>query len=541
MKTATPLYFRQLGNEFLENILRQLVEQQHVLQVFFTPRQSSTMAHLVVHLEQKAAADQLQGSKWVRKARKLYRTNVYFIYSTRLLHQSSIGHPFVACYCMPSALLYERDGAGKLAVGKRGWKAYKKKFNRFADGFRHDHDLHRTQIGHLIADGSPKSVLTSYERLIEHDLEYLEGLFAGHAEGPQGLDARIENLVAYVPEIQRCFVAKGRGCYFLTDVFTKAREADADEDIAYGSEMYAAIDNVEQGLYRLIEERLAAMKHWIRKGKLKRLSDPAPPCKVPNDKIPDVVMATLLKSVAVEQAYLFHQATYGATTTYYLLLIGDGLGNELLRSLAQSLKSGTDGNPDLVLLGHNRHWIQKHLYQHQPFFMEIVQERHLVYSSSPHHPDLHWEVPHHPYHADLYLLYRDARNAGMQFGTIARDPKGNYHGLGYLLALFFLSFCRTFVFVKTYYLPHHLSNQALWQLCLYADPSLRKHEYLMGQFWTEFFPFVDRHRTLHHRLDRLDKEQVEQMQTLVDKLMEELYRVVAEGGLLGEVREDRSD
>jgi len=75
-------------------------------------------------------------------------------------------------------------------------------------------------------------------------------------------------------------------------------------------------------------------------------------------------------------------------------------------------------------------------------------------------------------------------------------------------------------------------------LCLYADPSLRKHEYLMGQFWTAFFPFVERHRTLHHRLDRLEKAQVEQMQAIVEQLMGELYRVVDQGGLLGDVRKD---
>ena len=87
------------------------------------------------------------------------------------------------------------------------------------------------------------------------------------------------------------------------------------------------------------------------------------------------------------------------------------------------------------------------------------------------------------------------------------------------------------MFVKTFYIPHYLSNKALWQLCLYAEPELRNYEYLIGQFWTAFFPFVDRHRTLHHRLDKLDKEQVELMQVIVDKLMEELYRVVDEGGL----------
>ena len=87
-------------------------------------------------------------------------------------------------------------------------------------------------------------------------------------------------------------------------------------------------------------------------------------------------------------------------------------------------------------------------------------------------------------------------------------------------------------FVKTYYLPNYLSSQSLWQLCLYADSDIRKYECLIEQFWTDFFPYLDRHMTLHHKLSKLNKEEIGQMNVIIEKLMYELHNLVIEDGLL---------
>jgi hypothetical protein len=97
--------------------------------------------------------------------------------------------------------------------------------------------------------------------------------------------------------------------------------------------------------------------------------------------------------------------------------------------------------------------------------------------------------------------------------------------------LFFISFCRTYIFVKTNYLPNYLSSQTLWQLCIYADADLRKYNYLIEQFWTDFFPYLDRHMTPYHKLTKLSAEKVSQMNVIVEKLMGELYNLVIEDGL----------
>jgi hypothetical protein len=105
MKTTKKPSFPKLENEFLENILRQLVNQYTIAQMFFTRQELSSPSQLVINLEKKTDADQLQSAKWVAKARNGYQINVIFIYSGRLHHRFSMGHPFIELYCQPSAII----------------------------------------------------------------------------------------------------------------------------------------------------------------------------------------------------------------------------------------------------------------------------------------------------------------------------------------------------------------------------------------------------------------------------------------------------
>ncbi|MNR11082.1 hypothetical protein D3C85_1273660 [compost metagenome] len=147
-------------------------------------------------------------------------------------------------------------------------------------------------------------------------------------------------------------------------------------------------------------------------------------------------------------------------------------------------------------------------------------------------------MPHDPFHADLYFYYKAAKNSALQFFAIAGNGNENRQGIDFIFSLFFLSFCRTYIFIKTYYLPNYLSSRALWELCIYADPDIRKYNYLTEQFWTDFFSYLDKHRTLHQRVSNLNKEKVDQMNVIVEKLMYELHDLVIEGGLLSDFEQD---
>jgi len=409
----------------------------------------------------------------------------------------------------------------------------------FEERFYNDHDLQKSQIHNLISENAANSVFTSYARLIKYELEYLEALYLLNTFNSLPLAERINNLAAYIPEIQKYFVKNSHSSYYLTELFKKAKEASVnDGEPIHKNEMYEAVGIAEQNLYSLIEDRLDELKKRIKKIASEKQEVSIQMDEKPIDVILETAIETIVKSAGVEQVYLFHQLTYGEKTTYYLMLIAIGAGNEKLKSITQSLKSRTGGKYDFVLIAHSRHRIQENLYEHQSFFADIMQDKNLIYSSSPYHPELHWEVPHNPYHADLYFYYKPAKDSAFQFFTMANNAKENYQGIDYFFTLFFLSFCRTYIFVKTYYLPNYLSNEALWQLCLYADPGLRKYNYMIEQFWTDFFPYLDRNMTLNHKLSKFHKEEVDQMNAIVEKLMHELHNLVIEGGLLLNFEQD---
>jgi len=533
MLTSKKLSFPKLENEFLENILRQLVHQDAVIQLFFTKQELSLHSQLVINLEKKTDADQLQSAKWVAKARNRYQINVIFTYSGRLHHRFSLGYPFIELYCRASALIYQNSAAVNPLIITKDWKQYKKKFHAYEERFYNDHDLHKSQVHNLISEGAANSVFTSYARLIEYELDYLEELYLLNSFNSLLLAERIRNLIAYIPEIQKYFVKNSHSSYYLTDLFAKAKEASIhDNEPIHKDEMYKAVGIAEQNLYRMIEERLDELKKRIKKASSEKQGVSIQMHEKPKDLILETAIETIVKSVGAEQIYVFHQITYGEKTTYYLMLIAMGAGNEKLKSITQSLKSKTGGKYDFVLIAHSRHWIQENLYEHQSFFVNIIQDKNLIYASSPYHPELHWEAPHNPYHADLYFYYKPAKDSAFQFFAMANNAKENYQGIDYFFTLFFLSFCRTYIFAKTYYLPNYLSHEALWQLCLYADPELRKYNYMIEQFWTDFFPYLDRHMTLNHKLSKFHKEEIDQMNAIVEKLMHELHHLVIEGGLL---------
>lgn len=87
-------------------------------------------------------------------------------------------------------------------------------------------------------------------------------------------------------------------------------------------------------------------------------------------------------------------------------------------------------------------------------------------------------------------------------------------------------------------MPNYLPSQTLWQLCIYADVDIRKYNYLTEQFWTDFFPFLDRNRAVFNCWDRLKVEQLDQMTVIVEKLMNELRIAVVESGLLKNFEHD---
>jgi len=530
MKTSEKLSLPKLENEYLENILRQLVNQYSIIEIFFTRHSLPLLSNLIVHIENSTDAQKIQQSKWVKKVKERFKIDVSFIFSSKLRHHYSIGNPFIAFYCRSSAVIFQNKELPDAIFKLVKWKKYKKRLNVFENNFYHDHDLHKWQIKNLISEGSSNCVFTSYCRLIEYDLQCLEELYAGNKSSCNDLNERITNLIQYIPAIQKYFVKTSKGGYYLIDLFEQAKESSSDDEALYRNEMFQAVEKSEEGLYSVIGDRLKELRKLIK-------NEYAEEHEVLSqteyqDKMLDIAVQTILESVEAEQIYLYNRITNHERTIYYMLLITEGAGNEKLKSIINFIKNRTDGNSAFVLISHSRYWIQNNLYEYQSFFEKIIKENYLIYSSNKYHPDFHWESPHRPYHGDLHFFYKSVEQSALQFSVIASNTIGNYCGITSVFSLFFMSFCRTYIFAKTYYMPNYLPSHILWELCVYADINIRKYNYLIEQFWTDLFPFLDRNRAIFNCASRLNIEEINQMTVIVERLMNELRTAVIETGLL---------
>lgn len=59
-------------------------------------------------------------------------------------------------------------------------------------------------------------------------------------------------------------------------------------------------------------------------------------------------------------------------------------------------------------------------------------------------------------------------------------------------------------------------------MCLYADSSFQKYNYLFAYFWTDFFPFIEKHIVILHKFSKIGKREVNQIKEIVEKLSAEL-------------------
>lgn len=535
MKTLNKSPFSILANEFIENTLEQIVRDYSIGQAFFKKEKHSTRSHILVQLNKFADVAKLHSKRWVKEFRDQYDVYFYFVDYSRLEYQLSKGHPFMEYHCERSSIIYQNDDSRSSILIDRIWKKYKKKFNRYEDAFHHDHEIRRLKIERLIAEDSYNSVFTSFEELIQYDLEYLQELYSGDRTSDIDLNQRINQLLIYIPELQSYFVKKNQREYFLTELFAKVKKAIDEDDIIYNTEMFESLRIIEDSLFTFIEARFYELKHLIKKQYEKIYTvgqDIFPIEEYQTDEILNKAIDRILTFIELEQIYFFHKTTYGEVTTYYLLLIGLNVNNEKIKAITHSLKSIFGKEYKFLLVGHDRYWIQKNLYQYQSFFVFIMQRKHLVYSSDQHHPEPHWEMPHQPQHSDLYFHYKSTLQSSLQFYKLIDGEQENYQGVDNLFALFLLSFCRTFIYVKTFYLPNYMTSEALWQLCIYADKDIHKYNYLFEQFSSNIFSFADYNMSVHHSIGKVDTEKVNCMKMIVKKLMNELKETVVDGKLL---------
>ncbi|MBD3907102.1 hypothetical protein NAL32_21605 [Chryseobacterium sp. Ch-15] len=178
MKTLEHLSISKLGNEFLEDAIKQLSQDYTVIQMFYNKSVHSQDSHLIIHLEHQKDVDELKQKHWIKNAHTEHKVHIHLFYNTQLHQKFSSGHPYVECYCKPSALIYQNEKYENHLLINGNWKKFNKKFKNYKERFYHDHNLLLSQTREFIIDDSSVSVFLSYEKVIRYDLEYLENLYS---------------------------------------------------------------------------------------------------------------------------------------------------------------------------------------------------------------------------------------------------------------------------------------------------------------------------------------------------------------------------
>jgi hypothetical protein len=302
--------------------------------------------------------------------------------------------------------------------------------------------------------------------------------------------------------------------------------AEQADEISINYELYESVKETEAKLSEMVSDRFAELKKLIKSGTPKQIDIGVPRASVEEAEL-SLIIAQILKIQSVEQIYLFHKKESFHSTIYYLLLIGEGLGTEILNRMQQSAMAKSTGKCTVVLIGHSRIWIQTNLFIHQSFFQKIMRTENLAYQSAQSHPQIHWETPYTPDYPDLEYYYRSTKKLTANFFILRHNSEEkNAEGLDDLFSKSVLRILRTFVFSALSYLPHYQSGFNLWKLCVYAHPKLENVEFLFEKLSGEnFFKEVVYHTRFHHDLSRLTEEKLLIMDEILNLLLHKLTAV----------------
>jgi len=349
-------------------------------------------------------------------------------------------------------------------------------------------------------------------------------LYIGRNFNLDSLHQRIKRLARFIPGIEGLFVKKNGNEYYLISQLERGIEAaEQADELCINYELYESIKEVEVKLYEMVSGRFAELKKLIKSGIPKQIDRVVPKSLVEDSELSPII-TQLLKIKPAEEIYLFHKKQSFQSTIYYLLLIGEGLGTEILNRMQQSVMTKFNGKCVVVLIGHSRIWIQTNLFIHQSFFQKIMSSENIIFQSSQNHSPIHWETPYTPDYPDLDYYYRSANELVANYFVLRHhSEKENREGIDGLFCNSILRIFRTFIFSKLTYLPHYLSAFSLWKLCVYAEPKLENVEFLFEKLNGEnFFKEVGDHTRFHHVISRLTKKKLLVMDEILNLLLQEL-------------------
>lgn len=522
MKTTLTPDFSIPGNDELTGQLRQLSQEFPLTYIFYHPAKKRNSAHLVIVAEEVSNVEIIQSRKWIRNSWDENTVLFSVISYEKMNSEYRAGNPFVTWYCQRSAAIYQSPSAKECP--EINWPSFKKRFKKYSRAYYHDRNNLLNVVNRFQELGSLTGLFVSYLAVFEYDIQCLEILYTGSSFEPGNLHIRIKKLIMHIPSIEGIFVPKNGSEYYLISELEKAKEtADNGDEIRLNECLFGSIAQAEEKLYQLVSDRFSELKKQIKSGALTQTISVGSGSSTKDNELAEIT-TQIVKIHPVEEIYLFHRTLNGEITSYFLLLIGESLGTEILNRIQHSVNSRFEGKCSVVLIGHSRSWIQTNLFYQQTFLQKIMHPGNLRFQSGQNHPSIHWENPHTPEYDDLEYYHRSAINLAAHYFVLRNNSeKDNTEGMFDLFCKSTLRIFRTLVYSKLSYLPNYLLAQNLWKLCVYSDSRLEKLEYLFEKLSGEdFFKEVAYHSRFHHDLSRLTENRLLIADEILDALLQEL-------------------
>ena len=509
-------------NEDLKEKLLQLTHEFPINYIFYHTAKTSEPAHITIITSDPDQVERIESRKWIRNSRNESNTLFHVIFQGKMIFEYRTGNPFMACYCQRLAIIYQNPKVKEYP--ETDWAYFKKRFNRYRESYYHDRDILLSEANRFQSRGSLTTMFLSYLDIYEYTIRFLEILFIGHAFDTLDLHERIKQLAHFVPRIEGVFVKKSGKEYYLVSELEKAKEvAESGDEVQLNESLYESIVEAELQLHKLVSDRFLELKKQLKSDALIQKSTDDPVTSAEEKELSSIV-SKVVEIHEVEEIYVFYQSQTHFTTTYFLLLIGKGLGTEILNQIGQSVKAKFEGKIEVVLIGHTRIWIQTNLFYHQAFFKKVMVPENLRYQSNKNHPAIHWENPYTPEYPDLDHYYISSIKLAAQYFILRENAENeNYEGLGELFARAVLRILRTFIYSKLSYFPHYLPAFNVWKLCIYAEPNLDKVEFLFEKCSGEnFFTELGNYNRFYHGISMLTTDKLSVMDEMLQLLLQKL-------------------
>lgn len=518
-------------NDFLSNQLKEVItEFSSVLEIYYCSNTIEMTSYLLLHLNNRSDIDIIANRKGIKKLFKIYGIIVLLFDYDSLKYKFKHGYPLIELIYQEKHLIYQQEGIDFTKLATRSFKEFKNQYNIYKEIYFQDYGLLSSELNKYKSLDAISSVFLVCERILELHLKYLEELYIGHISSNSNLHQRIKAISKFNPEIESLFLKRNEEEYYLIALISRVKEAIEEDREVYYHECFEAFNNVENALHNFIQDRFKSLKRLIQHSTVIPTIAEVTIELNKQDTFNDIIIERCLnQNQRIEEIYLYKTLILGNQTIYYLLVIGDKFANEQIKNLESSLQDKFNKQTNFVIIAHTKIWIQTELYSSQDFFANIIKNENKIYSSSKYNASLHWLVPHESLYTDLYYYNSVTNNTAKELLKNLQKLKKNQEckqSIPYLLSLYFMSFCRTYILAHLSYLPNYLSSYSLWLLCVNVNTDLIKYQYLFDKFGTKFFSLLDYYRILHQRLINFDTEKTEILIEIITQLQAELKIIV---------------